>query len=352
MKDKFTYEVGDSVLIIGEEVAVCPDIYGDIIYVDLTYAILRLPCRDERENKWRKELYFHQGGLDETISRELVLSLLGNDYECGEYDLFFDMYSVYKWGYKAPSHYLRIYLNDNDGNQISYYDIKESDYIAYCGVQVLDQIRYFKLFGEPAPGYPIFPLTDKELIELNLSSEGNYYKVPMSYPKELFEGVWTELYFNGAFCMGYIVYSHGNKAVIKGSIDHGESIEGIVDFLSSEDLSKMPGVLDSLVEDAAPGEEFIAFDQITGETEEQFKSMDVIADDGTVLTGEIRGYLYVGRKIVGRYLCFYGEEDTVAANRLFADRTDDNKYMCQKIDSETTYYYFGLSENETIRILH
>lgn len=351
MKDKFTYEVGDTVLIIGEEVGACPDIYGEIIYADITYAIVRLQCRDARQNEWLKDLYDRQGGFDETVSRDLVLSLLGNDYECGEHDLFFDMYSEYKWGYKTP-HYLQICINDNDGNPIPYYDIKESDYIAYCGVQVLDQIRYFKLFGEPTPGYAVYPLSDEELMELNLSSEGNYYKAPLSYPKELFEGVWTELDFNGAHCMGDIVYSHGNRAVIKGFIEHGESIEGLVDFLSSEDLSKMPGVLDSLLQEAVPGEEFILFDQITGETEEQFKSMDVVADDGTVLTGEIRGYLYVGRKIVGRYLCFYGEEDSVAANRLFADRTEDNKYMCQKIDSETTYYYFGLSENETVRILH
>ena len=70
MKDQYTYEIGEPVLIIGEEEALNPDIYGEVIYVDHTYAIVRIRCKNEWENKWVNELYHRNGGgIVETVSR-------------------------------------------------------------------------------------------------------------------------------------------------------------------------------------------------------------------------------------------------------------------------------------------
>lgn len=350
MKDKYTYEVGDPILLIEAEEAVCGDIYGEIIFVDPTYAIARLTCETKFESQFALKLYGRQGGYNEIIEKDDVLSILGKGHECGEYDLFFDMYTKYKWGYKTQQ-YFPIQIMDKNGEEIPYFDVKEPDWISYCGLQVVDQIRFFKLFGEPAPDYNLIPLSDNELKALDLSPEGNYYKGVVCYLKELIQGEWAELELNGVYCCGDIVYSHGNRAVIQLCPAENESFE-CLERISFNDLKLWPGTADLPLYDNSPNHEYIVFDQITGETDEQFKSMDVIADDGTELTGEICGYRYVGRKIVGRYLRFVGEQESALANRLFADRANDNMFMCQKIDADTTYYYFGLKENETVNILH
>ncbi len=350
MKDQFTYEVGDYILLYEAEETVCGNCFIEVIHVDPSHAIAHLKCNSESEKKWQMELYSRNGYPNDIrdIERDEALSLLGDSFVCGEYDVFFDAYFGQKYFHKRLQD-CEICVNDNDGNPIPYQDIKDADYITYCGLQVVDQVRYYKLFGVPADGYDLIPLSDDELTELGLSKDGNYYKGTVIYPKELIKGEWAEVEINGAYWSGEIVYAYGNRAVLNVTPYDESDLEGL-EIVKFDELIKWPGAAYLSAYKSLSDDKFIVIDLITGETEEQFQYVDVQAEDGTVITGEICGYKYVGRKIVGRFLSFDGE-DSAVADRLFSDRAEDNKFMCQK-PTEGLLYYFGLTENENVKILH
>lgn len=350
MKDQFTYEVGDTILLYEAEETVCGNCFVEIVHVDLIHAIAHLKCSSESDKKWQMELYSRNGNPNDIreIERNEAIAILGASYECGEYDVFFDAYFGQKYFHKRPQD-CEICINDKDGNLIPYQDVKDADCITYCGLQVVDQIRYFKLFGVPADGYDLIPLSDNELKELDLSKEGNYYKGSVVYPKELIQGEWAEVEINGLYWTGEIVHAYGNRAVLKVTPYDESDLEGL-DRVEFDELIKWPGAAYLSAFESMSDDKFIVIDLITGETEEQFQYLDVQAEDGTVLTGEICGYKYVGRKIVGRFLSFDGEDSSVV-ERMFFDRAEDNRLMCQK-PTETPLYYFGLADNDRVKILH
>lgn len=367
MKDEYTYEVGDSIHFecepLGFNVLNASWIYlqqdADVIYVDLYFAIVHLRC----QNKFEQDQYDSDGinwNEFQRLEPDFVRKCIGPDFTCGEYDIFLDAYHGKKIN---PSNKVPIY--DENGNSLDYYDVKEPEYIAYCSLQALDQIRYIKIFGVPSPGYAIRALSSQELAELNLSEEGNYYKASIMLLKEFNVGDFANLSIyddsiSDEDCPNYsidgeIVYSHDNIAVVETYCFIDQKINR-VDFLSRiefDDLVKLPGA--DYLNDVSHDElvSFWAFDQITGETEEQLKYFEVPSKNGDLFHGTIVGYRYSGRKIIGRYIRLFEDEQALEE---FSDRQHDNFFMCTgrmiNPDFDKGIFYFEVKEGEVIKAIH